>query len=79
MSHTPSPDDATRAGYADLYELVHAAVRDEDFGVLPGCGEGSQQGQHDHMLIGRNEIGVQHVVTTFHQALDLPLSPPTPS
>jgi nitrite reductase/ring-hydroxylating ferredoxin subunit len=70
MATVPAPDDATRAGYLELYELVHAAVRDEDFAVLPGCGQASRQGQHSHMVIGRNEIAVQHVVTTFTQALD---------
>jgi hypothetical protein len=28
-----------------------------DFVVLPQCGEGVRHGQHDHMIIGRNEIG----------------------
>jgi len=39
--------------------------------MLPQCGEGSCQGQHEHMLIGRNEIGVQHLVRTFAAALGL--------
>jgi phenylpropionate dioxygenase-like ring-hydroxylating dioxygenase large terminal subunit len=73
MASQPAPDEATRAGYLELYEAVHAAVRDEDFGVLPGCGQASRRGQHGHMVIGRNEIGVQHVVTTFAEALDLTL------
>ncbi len=42
---------------------------DEDFAVLPGCGQGARDGQHEHMVIGRNEIGVQHVVTTFMEAV----------
>jgi nitrite reductase/ring-hydroxylating ferredoxin subunit len=71
MATAPATDEVTRAGYADLYEAVHAAVRDEDFGVLPGCGEASRHGQHGHMVIGRNEIAVQHVVTTFTDALGL--------
>jgi choline monooxygenase len=71
MATEPAADEATRAGYLELYEAVHAAVRDEDFGVLPGCGEGARRGQHDDMVIGRNEIGVQHVVTTFGEALGL--------
>lgn len=58
-------DEATRAGYHELYEAVHAAVRDEDFGMLPGCGAGLRHGQHDHAVIGRNEPGVQHVVRTL--------------
>ena len=69
MATHPTPDDATRSGYLELYEAVHAAVVDEDFGVLPGCGQGARDGQHEHMVIGRNEIGVQHVVTTFMEAV----------
>ncbi|HWF16808.1 MAG TPA: aromatic ring-hydroxylating dioxygenase subunit alpha [Acidimicrobiales bacterium] len=69
MATEPAPNDAVQAGYADLYEAVHAAVRDEDCAVLRGCGEAARRGQHDHMVIGRNEIAVQHVVTTFTEAL----------
>ena len=44
---------------------MHGAVRDEDFVMLPSCGEGVRQAQHDHMVIGRNEIGVQHMIRVF--------------
>jgi phenylpropionate dioxygenase-like ring-hydroxylating dioxygenase large terminal subunit len=73
MATHPAPDDATRAGYHALYEEVHAAVRDEDFAVLRGCGQAAREGQHPHMVIGRNEIAVQHVVRTFAEALDFAL------
>jgi choline monooxygenase len=70
MAAVPAGDDAAaRAGYQELYEAVHAAVRDEDFGMLPGCGAGIRHGQHDHMLIGRNEPGVQNVVRTLTAAI----------
>ncbi len=69
MATEPAANDAVQAGYVELYEAVHAAVRDEDCGVLRGCGEAAREGQHDHMVIGRNEIAVQHVVVTFTQAL----------
>jgi choline monooxygenase len=77
MATTPAPDEATRAGYFELYEAVHAAVRNEDFTMLPNCGEGIRHAQHDHMVIGRNEIGVQNVVQAFAATLDLDLSAPT--
>ncbi len=77
MATTPATDEATRTGYLDLYEAVHAAVRNEDFTMLPSCGEGIRQAQHDHMVIGRNEIGVQNVVRAFATTLDLDLSAPT--
>jgi nitrite reductase/ring-hydroxylating ferredoxin subunit len=73
MAKVPAQTDDERAGYDALFEQVHAAVRDEDFGMLPQCGDGIRNGQHDHMLIGRNEIGVQHVVRSFATALDLDL------
>ncbi|MEY2454854.1 MAG: hypothetical protein QOD92_4428 [Acidimicrobiaceae bacterium] len=73
MASVPAADDATRAGYASLFEQVHAAVRDEDFKLLPTCGDGILHGQHDHMLIGRNEIGVQHVARTFADAMGVAL------
>jgi hypothetical protein len=44
-------------------------VRDEDLGVLAGCGQAAREGRHEHMVIGRNEIGVQHVVAAFTEAL----------
>ena len=59
---------------ATMLAAVHAAVRDEDFTMLPQCGEGVRHGQHDHMIIGRNEIGVQHMIRTFADELGIALS-----
>lgn len=64
-------DDATRAGYEELFEAVHAAVTTEDLPVLESCTNGIRSGQHDHMLIGRNEPGVQNVVRGFAAALQV--------
>lgn len=75
MAREPAGDDATvRAGYEALFEAVHAAVRDEDFAMLPTCGDGIRHGQHDHMVIGRNEIAVQHVIRTLAGALSFDLA-----
>lgn len=65
--------DAEVSAFEQLYEQVHAALRDEDFGVLPQCGSAIANAQHEEMIIGRNEIGVQHVVRTFCQALGVDL------
>lgn len=73
MARFPATDDAMRAFYDDVYSQVHAAVRDEDFTMLPQCGEGVRHGQHDHMILGRNEIGVQHMVRTFARELGVAL------
>ncbi len=74
MGRVPATTDDMRAGYDAVFEGVHAAVRDEDFAMLPQCGEGVRQGQHDHMIIGRNEIGVQHMIKVFAAELGVALS-----
>lgn len=74
MGRVPATTDDMRAGYDAIYEGVHAAVRDEDFAMLPQCGEGVRHGQHDHMIIGRNEIGVQHMIRVFAQELGVALA-----
>ena len=73
MATTPWDDEDGRSGYEAIYELVHAAVRDEDFTMLPSCGDGVRNAQHDHMLIGRNEIGVQHLIRTLAGRLGIDL------
>ncbi len=73
MAKIPATSDEQRSVYDEIYSQVHAAVRDEDFAMLPQCGEGVRHGQHDHMLIGRNEIGVQHMIKTFAAELGVAL------
>jgi phenylpropionate dioxygenase-like ring-hydroxylating dioxygenase large terminal subunit len=73
MAKVPPTTDQERAGYRELFDLVHAAVRDEDFAMLPQCGETIRHAQHEYMLVGRNEIGVQHVVRTLAGALGVEL------
>jgi len=73
MGRVPATNDDMKAGYDAVFEGVHAAVRDEDFAMLPQCGEGVRHGQHDHMIIGRNEIGVQHMIKVFAQELGVAL------
>lgn len=73
MGRIPATDDEMRTLYDTVYEGVHAAVRDEDFAMLPQCGQGVRHGQHDHMIIGRNEIAVQHMIKVFAQELGVAL------
>ncbi|WP_372512662.1 aromatic ring-hydroxylating oxygenase subunit alpha [Mycobacterium yunnanensis] len=73
LARMPATNEETRAGYDMIFNAVHAAVRDEDFVMLPQCGEGVRHGQHDHMVIGRNEIGVQHMIRTFAHELGVAL------
>ncbi|MCG7607851.1 MULTISPECIES: aromatic ring-hydroxylating oxygenase subunit alpha [Mycobacterium] len=74
MGRIPATNDDMRAAYDAVYEGVHAAVRDEDFALLPQCGEGVRHGQHDHMIIGRNEIAVQHMIKVFAHELGVALA-----
>ncbi|MDT5409886.1 MAG: hypothetical protein QOG14_2106 [Mycobacterium sp.] len=73
LARVPATNDEMRSGYDMIFAAVHAAVRDEDFAMLPQCGEGVRHGQHDHMVIGRNEIGVQHMIRVFAQELGVAL------
>lgn len=74
MAKYPAATDEQRAMYDDIFAQVHAAVRDEDFAMLPQCGQGARHGQQDHMLLGRNEIGVQHMVRVLSDALGISLA-----
>ncbi|WP_156624585.1 SRPBCC family protein [Mycobacterium sp. 852002-30065_SCH5024008] len=78
LARVPAINDDMRAGYDTIYDAVHAAVRDEDFTMLPQCGQGVRHGQHDHMIIGRNEVAVQHMIRVFAHQLDVALEPPQP-
>jgi hypothetical protein len=49
--------------------LTRKAVTDEDNPVLRRCGEGLRSAGHDHVVIGRNEPGVQNVLTRLQEAL----------
>ena len=42
--------------------------------MLQSCYEAIRAAQHDHMVIGRNEPGVQQVVRSFAGALGVDLS-----
>jgi phenylpropionate dioxygenase-like ring-hydroxylating dioxygenase large terminal subunit len=74
LARFPATSDEQRSAYDMIYDAVHAAVRDEDFTMLPQCGEGVRKGQHDHMVIGRNEIGVQHMIRVFADELGVALN-----
>jgi len=74
MARYPATTDEQREMYDGIFAQVHAAVRDEDFAMLPQCSQGARRGQHDHMVLGRNEIGVQHMVRVLADALGISLA-----
>ena len=73
MARIPATNDEMRSGYDHVFDFVYGAVRDEDFVMLPQCSQGVRHGQHDHMVIGRNEIGVQHMIRVIAQELGVAL------
>ncbi|MGV0625372.1 aromatic ring-hydroxylating oxygenase subunit alpha [Mycolicibacter minnesotensis] len=73
MARFPATTPEQSELYDGIFAQVHAAVRDEDFVMLPQCGEGVRRGQHGHMLIGRNEIGVQHMIKVLAGRLGVAL------
>ncbi|MGW0161881.1 aromatic ring-hydroxylating oxygenase subunit alpha [Mycobacterium sp. NPDC003323] len=73
MARYPATTPEQTELYDGIFAQVHAAVRDEDFLMLPQCGEGVRRGQHDHMIIGRNEIAVQHMVRVMAGRLGVSL------
>ncbi|MFW0785291.1 aromatic ring-hydroxylating dioxygenase subunit alpha [Gordonia sp. CPCC 206044] len=73
MARFPATTGEQTELYDGIFAQVHAAVRDEDFAMLPQCGEGVRRGQHDHMVIGRNEIGVQHMIRVMAERLGVAL------
>lgn len=74
MARYPATTPEQTEMYNGIFAQVHAAVRDEDFTMLPQCGEGVRRGQHDHMVLGRNEIGVQHMVRVMAEKLGISLA-----
>ncbi|MBM7279100.1 aromatic ring-hydroxylating dioxygenase subunit alpha [Gordonia rubripertincta] len=74
MAKYPAESPEQVEMYAGIFAQVHAAVRDEDFAMLPQCGEGVRRGQHDHMAIGRNEIGVQHMIRVMADRIGISLT-----
>lgn len=73
MARYPATTPEQTELYDGIFAQVHAAVRDEDFAMLPQCGEGVRRGQHDHMIIGRNEIAVQHMIRVMAGRLGVAL------
>ncbi|MGW4368735.1 aromatic ring-hydroxylating oxygenase subunit alpha [Nocardia takedensis] len=73
MARYPATTPEQTELYDGIFAQVHAAVRDEDFAMLPQCGQGVRHGQHEHMVIGRNELGVQHMIRVMADKLGVAL------
>jgi len=65
-----SLSEAEREQYAPLWEVLSAVFTGEDAAALERAGDGIARSARDHLLIGRNEPGVQNVIRTLRAASD---------
>jgi len=68
LARRPSLTDAERAGYEGLFEILSGVFTGEDAAALERVGEGLAHTARGHLLIGRNEPGVQHMIRTLRAA-----------
>lgn len=68
LARRPSLSEAERKEYAGLWEILSAVFTGEDAAALERAGEGLAHTARDHLLIGRNEPGVQHIVRVLRAA-----------
>jgi choline monooxygenase len=69
LSKLKPPSEEIRAGLEAIAGLTRQAVREEDGPVLQRCGEGLRAAAHPKVVIGRNEPGVQNVLTQLQRAV----------
>jgi phenylpropionate dioxygenase-like ring-hydroxylating dioxygenase large terminal subunit len=68
LARRPFLTEAERAGYDSLFEILTGVFTGEDATALERVGEGLAHTARDHLLIGRNEPGVQHMIQTLQAA-----------
>lgn len=64
-----SSQDAGDAGLDDYLTEIRRIVRDEDGPVIDSSGAGIGTALHEHVVIGRNEPGCQHIHRQIQRAL----------
>jgi len=68
LARRPSLTDAERTEYARIRDILTGVFTGEDAAALDRVGEGLTRTARDHVLIGRNEPGVQNVIRTLQAA-----------
>ncbi|MGI9592238.1 MAG: aromatic ring-hydroxylating oxygenase subunit alpha [Myxococcota bacterium] len=68
LARRPSLSESEREDYTRLWELLGAVFTGEDGAVLERAGDGIAHTARDHLLIGRNEPGVQNIIRTLQAA-----------
>ena len=73
MRHTslarhPSLSEPERKDYTGLWEILSAVFTGEDVAALERAGDGIAHSARDHLLVGKNEPGVQNVIRAFREA-----------
>ncbi|MDJ0851284.1 MAG: aromatic ring-hydroxylating dioxygenase subunit alpha [Myxococcota bacterium] len=68
LARRPLLTPGERESYARIRETVSAVLTREDAAALERAGDGIAHSARDHVLIGRNEPGVQNIVRTLRAA-----------
>ncbi|MBL0925939.1 MAG: aromatic ring-hydroxylating dioxygenase subunit alpha [Sphingomonadaceae bacterium] len=66
-------DAATKEQMDYIVQSARQAIFEEDGPVLNGLGPGTRHSSQGHVIAGRNEIGVQHIVKTIAAELGMRL------
>lgn len=64
-------DPNLRSGAEAVFDYAHATVRDEDYALAERIQANYSTGLREHLVIGRNEPGVQHRHASWDHALGL--------
>jgi hypothetical protein len=68
LARRPSLTEDQRNEYTGLWDILDAVFTVEDVAAVERAGEGLARSARDHLLVGRNEPGVQHMIRTLRHA-----------
>lgn len=68
LARRPSLTESEREVYEGIWEILSAVFTGEDVVALERAGDGIAHSARDHLLIGRNEPGVQNIIRVLRGA-----------
>ncbi len=68
LARRASLSEAERRDYMGIWEMLSAVFTGEDVAALERAGDGIAHSARDHLVIGKNEPGVQNVIRTLQAA-----------
>ena len=63
-------DESVAAGAQAVFDYAHSTVRDEDYALVAALQANHESGVREHLVLGRNEPGLQHRHAMWSQAID---------